>query len=561
MSYNAPSGPPPQQDGGPFANPSNNYGGYNQQYSQDQQYQHYGGQQQQNQGYNQGYDQNQQYNQGGYGGQNQDQEAQNNGPFSEKPNESENFDEAFKVSKPKFNDWYFGIFFLATVIGFIVVAVITIRALKQTWDFQGGGSIYDNANTFTVNSNTVIMFAFSIVISVVLSVLMIVLARTQAKWFIILGLIMNVVLGIGTAIFYFVEKYWSAGIVFLLFSLLAAWCYWSARHRIPFSATVLEISIDVMKRYKSSLVVAALGTIVSGAFSALFSVVIVSTYVKFNPTEGNPGCEVDGGDCSQAKVIGILVFVFFAGFYISEVIKNVIHVTIVGIYGTWYYLAGSDQGEPKWPALGAFKRAMTYCFGSICFGSLTVALLQLLRAFIEILKSNAFASGDNCAGCGYLILNFFVGFIEWAFRYFNHYAYVYVGLYGKSFLKSARETVDLLRNKGMTVLINDCFINTSLNFWAMFTGYVAALFTYLYLRLTEPAYNSNGDYYAPMVAFTFLISGQITRISLVVLESGVSTFFVALAKDPEIFQMTNRDRFDDIFRTYPQVLEKLTANR
>ena len=49
-------------------------------------------------------------------------------------------------------------------------------------------------------------------------------------------------------------------------------------------------------------------------------------------------------------------------------------------------------------------------------------------------------------------------------------------------------------------------------------------------------------------------------MSLVVLESGVSTFFVALAKDPEVFQMTNRNRFDEIFRNYPQVLEKLTAN-
>lgn len=544
MSYNQQS---PQQDGGPFANPNQGYGGYNQggqdqyqqqQYNQNQLYQHYGG-----------YNQNQGY----------DQEAQSSQPYSEKPTQSEDFDDAFKVEKPKFNDWPFTIFFLATVCGFIAVAVITVRALKDTWNFQGG-SIYDNNNSFTLNTNTVIMFAFSIVISVVLSVLMIALARFQAKWFIILGLIMNVVLGIGTAIFYFVEHYWSAAIVFLVFSLLSAWCYWSARSRIPFSATVLEISIDVMRRYKSSLAVAFFGTIISGAFSALFSVVIVSTYVKFNDTEGNPGCSVSGGNCSSAKVIGILVFVFFAGYYISEVIKNVIHVTIVGIYGTWYYLAASDQGEPKWPALGALKRALTYCFGSICFGSLTVAILQMLRAIIEILRNNAFASGDNCAGCGYIILDFFVGFIEWCFRYFNHYAYVYVGLYGKSFIRSARETVDLLRNKGMDALINDCFINTSLNFWAMFTGYVSALFTFLYLKFTSPGYNSDGAYYAPMVAFTFLISGQITRVTLVVLESGVSTFFVALAKDPEVFQMTNRDRFDEIFRNYPQVLEKLTAN-
>lgn len=34
-------------------------------------------------------------------------------------------------------------------------------------------------------------------------------------------------------------------------------------------------------------------------------------------------------------------------------------------------------------AWGAFKRASTYSFGSIAFGSLIVALLDLLRAFFQ----------------------------------------------------------------------------------------------------------------------------------------------------------------------------------
>lgn len=150
--------------------------------------------------------------------------------------------------------------------------------------------------------------------------------------------------------------------------------------------------------------------------------------------------------------------------------------------------------------------------------------------------------------------------LEWAVRYFNHYAYCYVALYGKSYLKSAKDTRDLLRFKGMDALINDCFINTSLNFYAMLVGYISALLAYLYLKLTDPAYNSDGSYYAPVVAFAFLISGQITRVALVVIDSGTSSFFVALAKDPEVFQMTNRDKFDEVFRNYPQVLQKITSD-
>ncbi|ODV76844.1 protein PNS1 [Suhomyces tanzawaensis NRRL Y-17324] len=479
--------------------------------------------------------------------------------YNQRPEPSKDFDESFKIERPKFNDWPFAVFFLLVVGGFIAVAGITLNALRKTFGFQGS-SIYDSRNSFTMNTNTIILFAFIIVLGIVLSAGIIVYARKAPRLFITTGLILNVILGLGTCIYYFVMHYYSAAIVFLVFTLLSAWCYWSARSRIPFSATVLQIAIDVMKRYPSTLMTSLIGIVVSGAFSVLFSVVIVATYVKYDPNSLNQGCDVAGGSCSQSKLIGVLVFVFFAGYYISEVIKNVIHVVISGIYGTWYYLANSDQGEPKHPALGALKRALTYCFGSICFGSLIVSIIQLIRGIVQTLKTNALNSGDLCAGCGLFIADMIIGLLEWMVRYFNHYAYCYVALYGKSYLRSAKDTFDLIRFKGVDALINDCFINTSLHLYALFVGYLTALLAYFYLRFTKPEYNSDGTYYAPVIAFAFLISGQITRIALTVIESGISTFFIALAKDPEVFQMTNRNRFDEIFRHYPQVLEKITSD-
>lgn len=476
-----------------------------------------------------------------------------------KPGVSNNFDELFKISKPKFNDWPFTIFFLLVVAGFIAVAGITVNALRATANFQGGG-IYNSGNKFALNTNTVILFGFIVVVSLVLSFLIILYARAAPKTFITSGLILNVVLGIGTSIYYLVEHYYSAGIVFLVFTVITGFMYWRARHRIPFSAAVLTVVIDVMKRYPSTLVTSVFGILISSGFSVLFSVVIVGIYVKFDNNANNQGCSVGGGSCSEGKVIGLLVFVFFAGYYISEVIRNVIHVTIAGVYGTWYYLANSDQGQPRHPALGSLKRALTYCFGSVCFGSLIVSLIQLVKGFLQVMRQNAFGDGDYWLGCVFMVIELLVGFIEWAVQYFNHYAYCYVALYGKSYTKSAKDTFDLLRFKGMDALVNDCFISTSLNLYALFVGYVVALLGYLYLRFTKPGYNEGGTFYAPVIAFGFLISGQITRVALVVIDSGVSTFFVALAKDPEVFQMTNRDRFDEIFRSYPEVLQKITSD-
>ncbi|KAI5955705.1 PNS1 [Candida jiufengensis] len=473
------------------------------------------------------------------------------------PQQSQDFDQSFKIEKPRFNDWYFTIFFLLVLGGFIAVAGIVLNALRSTYGDQGSG-IYGSSDSFTMNRNTVILFAFVLVLSIVFAALGILFVRAFAKTFIIVACILNVIMSIGTAIFYFVEHYYSAAIVFLIFGLFAAYCYWRARSRIPLSATILRIVIDVMRHYPSTLVTAFIGLVISAGFGALFSAVIVGTYVKYQPNADNTGCQVGGGSCSNSKLIGILVFVFFAGYYISEVIKNTIHVVISGIYGTWYYLSNSDQGAPKHPALSAFKRAITYCFGSICMGSLLEAIIQLIRQLINIARSQV----DSLAGqCGLIILNFIVGIIDWLVQYFNKYAYCYVALYGKPYVRSAKDTFDLFRFKGMDVLVNDMFINVALNFYSLFVAYLSSLLAYLYLKFTKPGYNSDGGYYAPVVAFTFLISMQISRITLSVITSGVATFMVCLAKDPEVLQMSQRDElFNEIQRNYPQVYEKITSN-
>jgi hypothetical protein len=61
----------------------------------------------------------------------------------------------------------------------------------------------------------------------------------------------------------------------------------------------------------------------------------------------NPACSEGVGGCSTAKVIGLIVFVTFANYWITEVLKNVIHVTISGVYGSWYFCSQKPVGFLK----------------------------------------------------------------------------------------------------------------------------------------------------------------------------------------------------------------------
>ena len=61
-------------------------------------------------------------------------------------------------------------------------------------------------------------------------------------------------------------------------------------------------------------------------------------------------------------------------------IKNTVHVTVAGAVASWYFKA---DDTPAQATVHALKRATTTSFGSICFGSLLIAIVSFLRAIAE----------------------------------------------------------------------------------------------------------------------------------------------------------------------------------
>jgi len=108
---------------------------------------------------------------------------------------------------------------------------------------------------------------------------------------------------------------------------------------------------------------------------------------------------------------------------------------------------------------------------------------------------------------------------------------------------------------------------------SFFVGGLCALFSYVYLKATNPAYNSGGGYTPVVLLFSFLIGFQVgahpffshlppplglplefvAQSLTSAIEAGVSTIFVGLAEDPHILQQRNPILFDMIAVEYPQV--------
>ena len=81
---------------------------------------------------------------------------------------------------------------------------------------------------------------------------------------------------------------------------------------------MLQTAIDVSKKYGHTYVVSLIGGILAAALGAWYSVTLVSIYVQYTPNQNKSSCNNGAGGCSNGKVIGLIAFVTFAMYWISE---------------------------------------------------------------------------------------------------------------------------------------------------------------------------------------------------------------------------------------------------
>lgn len=144
-------------------------------------------------------------------------------------------------------------------------------------------------------------------------------------------------------------------------------------------------------------------------------------------------CQTDMDPVAYA----VYFFALFSLYWTTQVIQNTVHVTVSGVFGVHYFLYNTPQMPSGSPTLGALRRAMTTSFGSICFGSLIIALLKLLRAILQTLMDQ----DDGILAFIACIAACIVGCIEGLIEYFNHYAFTQVAIYGKPFCQAGKVTL------------------------------------------------------------------------------------------------------------------------
>lgn len=263
---------------------------------------------------------------------------------------------------------------------------------------------------------------------------------------------------------------------------------------------------------------------------------------------------------SFGSIVMILFGYFVSFFWTQQVITNIQHTIVASMIGTWWYTP-TDANSCWDDGLNhALWHSLTYSFGSICMGSLLVALVQGLKYFLRSLRQSF-----DCCEC---LLDCCLSCLEDMVQYFNSWAYTNIGIHGDSYVTSGRSVMALFDKVGWDAIIHDELASVVLWFLkvtiALLTGFVG----WWYVNVTDTSSyeppdasgnstrvfaqvlgtNDSDDDDANTVAFiaSTMIGYFISSIMMELVHSAVHGVIVCLAEAPALFHYHHPQLADDL---------------
>ncbi|KAF0686137.1 Aste57867_22102 [Aphanomyces stellatus] len=465
---------------------------------------------------------------------------------------------AAAAANATWNDWPFAVLFLAHV-GAIVAVVVTlgIPILSSTANDTSTNSIEKTLAGSDMRTILAVAGALAVIATLVAFLLLqfvVAYASRLIRWSLLLAVYLNV----GFAVFAAVAGLIWMTIVFAICSGLAL-CYLRlVRNRIPFAAANLQVAAAAVKHNMSTFPLAFGLMAVQIVWFFLWTIALLGIIKSVTPVIPNPSglstgstCKVNS-DCqsdmcrkiskkssvltcqplvSAGEVLGYF-FMLVSFFWGVNVIKNVLHTTVAGTVASWWM-----AGDPRKATAGAFRRATTTSFGSICLGSLLVAILQAM----ETVANEAKSRGDWVACVAECFLKCLRGIMEWI----NRWAFVYVGIYGFKFFHAGKSVFTLFSTRGLSAVVNDDLIGHCMGFMALSNGLICALLGLAYTCVDkEHTAFPGGTVIFPIIGLAVGIG--VALIPLSVIDSAVATVFVCFAEDPAAFAQTHPELYTNM---------------
>ncbi|XP_034438666.1 choline transporter-like protein 5-B isoform X2 [Hippoglossus hippoglossus] len=184
------------------------------------------------------------------------------------------------------------------------------------------------------------------------------------------------------------------------------------------------------------------------------------TFDQTNITKVCPGSQCMfafyGGESVYHRYILVLhlcnlfVFLWLVNFTIA-----LGQCTLAGAFASYYWALKKPNDIPACPLYSSFSRAIRYHTGSLAFGSLIVAVVQMIRVVLEYLDHKLKGSQNACARYLLCCLKCCFWCLEHFIKFINRNAYIMMAIYGKNFCTSSKDAFFLLMRNVIRVAVLD----------------------------------------------------------------------------------------------------------
>uniref|UniRef100_M4BYL2 Choline transporter-like protein n=1 Tax=Hyaloperonospora arabidopsidis (strain Emoy2) TaxID=559515 RepID=M4BYL2_HYAAE len=347
--------------------------------------------------------------------------------------------------------------------------------------------------------------------------------------------------------------YWLAAMVFGLFALLAMLYTCYIHKRIKFAAAHLKVAGHAIFRLPMTIIVAIVmvGVHISWTMVWVISSLGVVFHYGFLQLDDllctKERCDLD---YEPAAIIAVLCLMLLTYFWITFVLRNVIGVTTAGTIAAW-----KSAINAPCITIGSWVRAMTLNLGSICLGSLIVAILETFVWLLHILTWLAGRSGNCCFVCLFSWLSRLVSSIERWIECFNRFAFSYVGCYNYSFVRASRHVFKLFEAKGWSAIVNDHLIGNLCWLSNIVTGVLTAYVSVQLVHATDSEEHLAMFLHPQVVSafFCFVAGYGINTLVMSVITSAVTTIFVLWAEDPTGWHLTRPQQYETLYKTWHEI--------
>jgi len=337
------------------------------------------------------------------------------------------------------------------------------------------------------------------------------------------------------------------GFIALALSLGYSVVVWDS---IPFHATNLSTALTGVRCVADTLLLGFIMLVVTFFWCIIWGFAFIGTY-DFVSDGGEDKPWLAGTD---GALLGLMVISMF---WTYNVFTGIIQAVVAGSIGNWWYDPDSVNACCSNATRTPVIRALTSSFGSICFGSLFVQPIQLFKIVMAVFcfsapqnarqykKSRSGSkssnkeqgkkrrdrqapepvSGSPCARMRRHSLRA----LDSLCKIFNHWAFVYIGLYNYNFWDSGKKATTLFNTRGWSGIVSNGVVRNVLFMTSVVIGLCTGLFGLIVEEFDGYEFTSFNQPTATAFVIGSLIGCALSGVMLSVLGSATNAVLVCFA--------------------------------